>query len=309
MFVNQNQTNWCERLHLITFAINTSCSTSTGYTPFFLLHGRQARLPSEAQLSESRFADLDSLLESLYRARALARENIEINQIRNANYYDRGRRENRFKIGDTVVCRKFMRKPGVSPKLTLQYYYGPYQIIDMPTEVNAIIEAKGTGGRVIKEKVHVDKLKPYYPRDESVQVVEIQIPGSESTDNLEVAADIGRAVINVGVPLRNHIELEGGDEQLPITHANDMALDRSVLHNTADGPGVVEPIITHINPAPPINDAAETSSAIELFHSPTPDAHHIPELVVPIPPPSPELETAETPRYTLRQRWPVNYRN
>jgi hypothetical protein len=26
-------------------------------------------------------------------------------------------------------------------------YYGPY----MPTEVNAIIEAKGTGGRVIKE--------------------------------------------------------------------------------------------------------------------------------------------------------------
>jgi hypothetical protein len=73
------------------------------------------------------------------------------NQIRNARPYDQGRRDNQFKIGDTVVCRKFMRKPGLSPKLTLHYYYGPYQIIYMPTEVNAIIEAKGTGGNVIKE--------------------------------------------------------------------------------------------------------------------------------------------------------------
>jgi transposase InsO family protein len=63
MFVNQNKTNWCERLHLITFAINTSVSTATGFTPFFLLHGRQARLPSEAQLYESNYADLDSLLD------------------------------------------------------------------------------------------------------------------------------------------------------------------------------------------------------------------------------------------------------
>jgi hypothetical protein len=72
----------------------------------------------------------------------------------------------------------------------------------------------------------VDKLKPYYPRDEYVQKVEIQVPGSESiNDNLEVATDVGRAVIDVDVPLCNHSELEGGNEQLPITHANDMAPD------------------------------------------------------------------------------------
>jgi hypothetical protein len=73
-----------------------------------------------------------------------------------------------------------MRKPGLSSKLTLQYYYDPYQITEMLTEVNAVIEAKGSGGRIIKEKVHVDKLKPYYPRDNTLHEVKIQVPGSEA---------------------------------------------------------------------------------------------------------------------------------
>jgi hypothetical protein len=82
----------------------------------------------------------------------------------------------------------------------------------------------------------------------------------------------------------------------------------TILHKTADGTGAVELTISLVNPAPPIADAAATSSAIELFHPSTPDAHVTPELVVPVPPRSPELEIAETPRYTLCQRRHVNYR-
>jgi hypothetical protein len=55
-----------------------------------------------------------------------------------------------------------------------------YRIIDIPTGVNAVIEAMGTSGRIIKEKVHVDKLKPYYPRDDTAHEVEIQVQGSEA---------------------------------------------------------------------------------------------------------------------------------
>jgi hypothetical protein len=55
-----------------------------------------------------------------------------------------------------------------------------YRIIDLQTEENAVIEAMGTSGRIIKEKVHVDKLKPYYPRDDTAHEAEIQVQGSEA---------------------------------------------------------------------------------------------------------------------------------
>jgi hypothetical protein len=172
----------------------------------------------------------------------------------------------------------------------------------MPTEVNAIVR-KGTGGRVIKERVHDDKLKPYYPRDETVQEVEIQVPGSETIDeNPEGATGVRNSVVDVGSPAPNRIEVEGEDEELPIAPAHKMAPDPAMFYNAADGPSGVEPTIIPVNPAHPIAEAAATSSAIEFFHPSSPDAHPIPELVDPLPPPSPKLETAETPRYTVRQR-------
>jgi hypothetical protein len=165
MFVKNNQSDWCEKLHLIIFAINTSVSETTGYSAFFLIYGREAVLPIEAQFTESQFVDLEKLLTSLQSARVCARENIEIGQIRSASYHDLKVREHSFKVGDIVVCRKFVRKRGISPKLALQYYYGPYTIVQMPTEVTAIIEATNKTGKSHKERVHVEKLKIYHPRN------------------------------------------------------------------------------------------------------------------------------------------------
>jgi hypothetical protein len=308
MFINQNQTNWCERLHLITFAINTSVSTATGFTPFFLLHGRQARLPSEAQLSESNYADLDSLLDSLYRARALARENIEISQIRNASYYDRNRRENTFKVGDTVVCRKFMRKPGLSSKLTLQYYYGPYQITEMPTEVNAVIEAKGSGGRIIKEKVHVDKLKPYYPRDDTLHEVEIQVPGSEAildplleplaiSDVTDTNESEGLAIIPPINPPSHPAVVED------LTESPDNVLQS----NDVIGTPPAQPPLAETTPA--ITEQTDADPLVPIPQALQPEPTSSPSSVVVNPQPSQDLDPEEAPRYSLRQRRPVNYRN
>jgi hypothetical protein len=146
----------------------TSVSQSTGYSAFFLLYGREAVLPIEAQFTESQFVDLDKLLTSLQAARECARENIEIGQIRSASYHDLKVKGQSFKIGDIVVCRKFVRKQGLSPKLAPQYYYGPYTIVDMPTEVTAIIQTQNKCAKMHKERVHIEKLKLFHPRTPGV---------------------------------------------------------------------------------------------------------------------------------------------
>ncbi|GFU79377.1 transposon Ty3-I Gag-Pol polyprotein [Trichonephila clavipes] len=43
MYVDVEQKNWDEILPFVTFAYNTAKQETTGFTPFYLLHGREAR--------------------------------------------------------------------------------------------------------------------------------------------------------------------------------------------------------------------------------------------------------------------------
>ncbi|GFS41813.1 transposon Ty3-I Gag-Pol polyprotein [Trichonephila inaurata madagascariensis] len=45
MYVDVEQTNWDEILPFVTFAYNTAKQETMGYTPFYLLHGREAETP------------------------------------------------------------------------------------------------------------------------------------------------------------------------------------------------------------------------------------------------------------------------
>jgi hypothetical protein len=113
---------------------------------------------------------MEKLLTSLQFARVCARENIEVGKIRSASYHDLKVREHSFKVGDIVVCQKFVRRLGLSPKLALQYYYGPYKIVQMPTELTAIIETTNNTDKSHKERVHVEKLKIYHPRNPNFNI-------------------------------------------------------------------------------------------------------------------------------------------
>ena len=50
LYENQDKSNWDEWLPLCNMAYNGSVHSSSGYSPFFLMYGRDLRLPIELVL-------------------------------------------------------------------------------------------------------------------------------------------------------------------------------------------------------------------------------------------------------------------
>ena len=100
---NNNASRWEERLGDALLAYRTSVSTTTGYTPFFLLYGRRSRMP----LTELLRADpqdhlggrLYDLAEALKVAKAATEDSRKYNRERLINKANLGL----LTVGDSVV--------------------------------------------------------------------------------------------------------------------------------------------------------------------------------------------------------------
>ncbi|GFY78135.1 transposon Ty3-I Gag-Pol polyprotein [Trichonephila inaurata madagascariensis] len=78
MYIGVEQTNWDEILPLVTFAYNT-VKQKTGYTPFYLLHGREAETTLDTVFSY--IAD-ESEDDSVSRLKTRAEESRQLARIR-----------------------------------------------------------------------------------------------------------------------------------------------------------------------------------------------------------------------------------
>ena len=64
--LNANQTNWDTELAFINLGYNTTVNSATGFTPFFMMHGREACGPSEEWTrSKSKLTSVDKYLQKL----------------------------------------------------------------------------------------------------------------------------------------------------------------------------------------------------------------------------------------------------
>lgn len=96
---------WDSHLRKVCMAYNSSIQPSTGYTPFFLMFGRQARIPvdimygngSSEVASPSEY--VNSLKTTLNDAYAQCRDNFNLVQQRQKELYDHG---NPHQKGDLV---------------------------------------------------------------------------------------------------------------------------------------------------------------------------------------------------------------
>jgi hypothetical protein len=144
-------------------AYRATPNTTTGYSPFFLLHGREMTLPSNEDLKakvgkddrnlKQRIANLKSTLKLAYRS--VRRANQKAYQT-NKKYYDRKAKPREFKVGDFAYLYNPAIKPGLSRKFK-KPWEGPFEVIARKSDINYEILNRNR-----KQVVHINRLKPAY---------------------------------------------------------------------------------------------------------------------------------------------------
>ena len=170
-FVNENLDNWSEILPALESAYNSTIHRSTGYTPFYLLHGHEMNLPKnfDTKAPENRnFFEKDSarnFIEELQAHRTIARQNILLNQQSYAEQYNKNHSMINLKVGDLVwISAKDLELTGdyKAPGSKLRYRYeGPYPIQEVLSPITYKLALPADLG--IHNVMHIDKLEPYRP--------------------------------------------------------------------------------------------------------------------------------------------------
>ncbi|UYV63721.1 hypothetical protein LAZ67_2005419, partial [Cordylochernes scorpioides] len=139
MYVDVEQKNWDSVLPFVTFAYNTARQETTGFSPFYLVHGREAEtmldtlLPYQPGYEEDEY--INQLMTDAEDARQLARlHTLRIQDIDKARY-DARHKPVHYNVGDLVWIFTPVRKVGLSEKLSKKYF-GPYKITKKISDVN-----------------------------------------------------------------------------------------------------------------------------------------------------------------------------
>lgn len=158
-YIKEDQSNWDEWVPYAVYVYNTSTHTATGYTPFELVYGFKASMPSILQaqpMTQYNYDDFVAELRGrLQTAHQVARERLIQAKATSKEHYDQNANNFSFKAGDKVLLYDETVRRGRSRKLSSQWI-GPYEIVNLGN-VNAIIKR---GRRT--QKVHVNRLKPFY---------------------------------------------------------------------------------------------------------------------------------------------------
>ena len=120
---DRESNNWDQFLHSIVFAYNTGSHSSTNFSPFELLFGRQANLPTDPPPTEFVFSNptdyFNHLVRSLKHYRDVVKNNISEQQKKSKSRYDHHRTNPRYKLGDTVLTRNFVKRSKLDPSFAL----------------------------------------------------------------------------------------------------------------------------------------------------------------------------------------------
>ena len=163
--VEVHQKDWPQRLPYVVSAYNGSVHESTGFTPNFLMFGRELNVavdltmgnPSGPPQSVNDYAaHLTGLMADAY-------EDVRVQLGRSAErqkqYYDFSAKPREFKAGDLVWLYSPRAFQNRTPKWS-RCYSGPWEVV---RRVNAVNYAVRRSPRSAVVMVHVNKLKAYQP--------------------------------------------------------------------------------------------------------------------------------------------------
>ena len=177
--------DWEDQIPKVCMAYNTSIHASSGYTPFFLMFGRQARLPvdlvygtrvDQTPVSEYALATKHAL-EEAYR---LVREKLDATHCLQKSYYDKKVHGKPFMVGDLVWLHSPVVPRGHSKKLH-HPWSGPYRVTTKLSESD--YRVKKLTGRKTAQVVHFDRLKLCNPGTRFQNSIPAQSPSSTTPTN------------------------------------------------------------------------------------------------------------------------------
>ena len=176
--VSDHPENWDEFVQKICMAYNTSVHPTTGFTPFFLMFGRQAKLPVDLMYGTP---EPEALPPSQYAATLKAAMSEAYNKVRaktarqlkhQSDVYNQKVHGKPYKVGDHVWVL-FPQTPRGKSKKLYRPWSGPFVVVKKLSDVTyRVQEAKNRRRRLV---IHFNRLKPYRGK-----VTNCQLPQRES---------------------------------------------------------------------------------------------------------------------------------
>ncbi|KAK7877355.1 hypothetical protein WMY93_031928 [Mugilogobius chulae] len=161
---------WDGFLKQVAFAYNSSPHASTRFSPFYLMHGREARVPAdvlasppaqEAERPGSVSEYVTVLVKRLESAFDIARLCATEATAKQKLYYDEAACHRPYRVGSLV----WLNNPTESRTKLAPHWKGPYQVVQVfPTSGGPVLTYSIVNPLVPLERaqvVHHDRLKPY----------------------------------------------------------------------------------------------------------------------------------------------------
>lgn len=131
---------WDEWVDIAMLNYNTCVQESTKHTPYEVIFGKLARLPSSDPLREGDLSPtynnyIKELVTRLVGIRKIVYDNLVGSKIKNKKYYDKKINEQNFKVGDFVFLLK-----GPKPGKFGEHYSGPHKILEIINKNNIKIQ-------------------------------------------------------------------------------------------------------------------------------------------------------------------------
>ncbi len=135
--VEKGGRDWDTHLPYVLFAYRASLQEPTGESPFFLLYGRDPRLPTELRLDQPatrEVLDLDTykgeVAARMQDAWSLAQTQVKKAQKRQKDTFDRQAKPPSYSVGERV----FVYMPGAKATKAYKFarrFYGPYRVVTL----------------------------------------------------------------------------------------------------------------------------------------------------------------------------------
>ncbi|KAI8510371.1 hypothetical protein Bbelb_112870 [Branchiostoma belcheri] len=165
-YVAAHQRDWDIHLPAVRFAYNTSCHATTGFSPFFLMHGREARLPlhllTGVPMSDTSIPQFVSKLNDSFPAIFLqVQQHTSQKQCRQKELYDKKIYGEPYAAGDLVLILNKAVGQGLARKLARKYN-GPYRVLERVGD--QAYKVQNTRGRREVKVIHFENLKQFLPQ-------------------------------------------------------------------------------------------------------------------------------------------------